>query len=90
MRPLPHSQVKPSIRSLKAAFEHSPQDAYFVIIKRCDILSQPHAMQRWLDYLAAQGVGHRDVMAFLLGAPTELFTHGTLHQVRGGGVSQFG
>lgn len=73
-------QVKPAVRSLKVAMEDSPQDAYFVITKRPDLLGEPVSLQRWLDYLAAQGVGQRDAMAFLLNAPGELFTRGTLHE----------
>ncbi|KAI8473904.1 MAG: hypothetical protein J3K34DRAFT_409553 [Monoraphidium minutum] len=74
------TQVKPAVRSLKAAMEDAAQDAYFVITKRPDLLGHPTSLQRWLDYLAAKGVGQRDVMAFLLSAPLELFTRGTLHE----------
>lgn len=114
------------MRSLKAALDDSPQDAYFVITKRPDLLGHPHPLQRWLDYLAAQvsraqlpedaantmflvpyfkprnaaipgfetadsnptfaprkcsqSVGQRDIVAFLLAAPGDLFAAGTLHQ----------
>jgi hypothetical protein len=61
-------------------------DAYFLLTKRYDaLLPDPVALQRWLDWLAAQGVGPREVLAFLLAAPGELYTGGTLHQVGLGG-----
>jgi hypothetical protein len=42
------------VRSLKAAMEASPQDAYFVVSKRPALLGHAISLQRWLDYLGAQ------------------------------------
>lgn len=79
-------QIKPAVRSLRAALEECPQDAYFLVTKRPDLLGEPLSMQRWLDYLTAQRVAGRSILAFLLGAPAELFTRGTLHEVSRRGV----
>jgi hypothetical protein len=47
------SHVKPAVRSLKAAgLDHT--DIWFVITKRLELLTEPIALQRWLDFLAAQ------------------------------------
>jgi hypothetical protein len=47
------SHVKPAVRSLKAAgLDHT--DIWFVITKRLELLSEPIALQRWLDFMAAQ------------------------------------
>lgn len=53
------SHVKPAVRSLKAAgLDHT--DIWFVITKRLGLLSEPIALQRWLDFLSAQVRGQHD------------------------------
>ncbi|GBF91467.1 hypothetical protein Rsub_04207 [Raphidocelis subcapitata] len=73
------AELRPAIRTLKSVLPET--DVYFLLTKRYEaLLSEPVALQRWLDWLAAQGVGQREVLAFLLAAPGELYTDGTLHQ----------
>ena len=73
-------QLRPALRSLKAALDdESPQDAYFVVTRRPDLLEHPLPLQRFLDLLGAQQVGARATVTFLLAAPPELLANGTLH-----------
>lgn len=47
------SQVRPAVRSLKAA-NIDVTDIWFVITKHLEILTEPIALQRWLDFLSLQ------------------------------------
>jgi hypothetical protein len=47
------SQVRPAVRSLKAA-NIDVTDIWFVITKHLEILQDPIALQRWLDFLSLQ------------------------------------
>jgi hypothetical protein len=47
------SQVRPAVRSLKAA-NIDITDVWFVITKHLEILRDPIALQRWLDFLSLQ------------------------------------
>jgi hypothetical protein len=47
------SQVRPAVRSLKAA-NIDITDIWFVITKHLEILQDPIALQRWLDFLSLQ------------------------------------
>eukprot|EP00879_Flechtneria_rotunda_P004342 GHRR01004592.1.p1 GENE.GHRR01004592.1~~GHRR01004592.1.p1 ORF type:complete len:504 (+),score=131.98 GHRR01004592.1:295-1806(+) len=72
-------QVKPAIRSLKAA-NIDITDIWFLVTKRLDIFQDPIALQRWLDFLTVQQLQSRDMATFLLRAPEPLFTECTQAQ----------
>lgn len=73
------TQVKPAIRSLKAA-NVDPQEIWFLVTKHLEIFRHPIALQRWLDFLSAQALAARDIATFLLRAPDALLTDCTQAQ----------
>lgn len=73
------SQVKPAIKSLKAA-NVDPQEIWFLVTKHLEIFKHPISLQRWLDFLSAQALPARDMATFLLRAPDVLLTDGTQAQ----------
>ncbi|WIA42308.1 hypothetical protein OEZ86_008322 [Tetradesmus obliquus] len=73
------SQVRPAVRSLKAA-NIDVTDIWFVITKHLEILTEPIALQRWLDFLSLQALDSRHMANFLLKAPDALFTSCTQAQ----------
>eukprot|EP00878_Enallax_costatus_P009611 GHUV01010042.1.p1 GENE.GHUV01010042.1~~GHUV01010042.1.p1 ORF type:complete len:364 (+),score=52.44 GHUV01010042.1:571-1662(+) len=73
------TQMKPAIRSLKAA-NVEPQEIWFLVTKHLEIFRHPISLQRWLDFLSAQALQSRDIATFLLRAPAALFTDCTQAQ----------
>lgn len=73
------TQMKPAIRSLKAA-NVEPQEIWFLVTKHLEIFKHPISLQRWLDFLGAQALQPRDMATFLLRAPAALFTDCTQAQ----------
>lgn len=73
------TQVRPAIRSLKAA-NIDVTDIWFLFTKHLDVFSQPISLQRWLDFLSLQALSSRDMTNFLLKAPDALFTNCTQAQ----------
>lgn len=73
------TQVRPSIRSLKAV-GISTNDIWFLLTKRLDIMAEPTSLERWLDFVVVHGISPRDIFTFLLRSPPQLFTACTLHQ----------
>eukprot|EP00882_Tetradesmus_deserticola_P000993 GHRQ01001075.1.p1 GENE.GHRQ01001075.1~~GHRQ01001075.1.p1 ORF type:complete len:526 (+),score=212.02 GHRQ01001075.1:337-1914(+) len=73
------SQVRPAVRSLKAA-NIDVTDIWFLITKHLEVLRDPIALQRWLDFLSLQELASRHMANFLLKAPDALFTSCTQAQ----------
>ncbi|GLC33857.1 hypothetical protein PLESTB_000512100 [Pleodorina starrii] len=73
------SQVLPSIRALLSG-GLSAQDAWFLASKRHQLLEEPAALSRWLDFLRVYGMKPRDCQNFLLRSQPALLYGTTLYQ----------
>ncbi|GIL43645.1 hypothetical protein Vafri_1316 [Volvox africanus] len=73
------AQVQPSIRALRSA-GLTAQDAWFLATKRHQLLAEPAALSRWLDFLLVYGMQPRDCQNFLLRATPAMLYGTTLYQ----------
>ncbi|PNW77214.1 hypothetical protein CHLRE_10g427000v5 [Chlamydomonas reinhardtii] len=73
------SQVLPSVRALRSA-GIGAQDAWFLVSKRWQLLAQPAALSRWLDFLGVYGMQPRDCQNFLLRSQPSFLAATTLYQ----------